>query len=164
MSANPATVWTTEEIAELTRLHAQREPALSYTEIGAKIGRKRNACIGKAHRLKLPDRSDMRSHGRPRAEPSTLGIKRRRGPVSPTRIIDVKRRAGEPRKSVAAARSEPQPVRTVLLNGSDGCRWPAGDHPFVFCGGTVERGQVYCGEHCRLAYRPKIVSRSGRAA
>lgn len=148
MSANPATVWSAEEEAELRRLHALR-PALSYTEIGAKIGRKRNACIGKAHRLKLPDRSDMKNHGRPRAEPSTLGIKRRRGPVSPARLV------AAARQKANAVRPEPSPVRVVLADAQDGCRWPCGDHPFVFCAAEVERGQVYCGEHCRLAYRPR---------
>ena len=154
MSANPATVWSAEEIAELTRLHAQRDPALSFTQIAAKLGRKRSACIGKAHRLKLPDRTAMKNHGRPRAEPSTTVTWRRRGPVSPVRL------AAAQRQRANAVRSEPAPVHVVLLDGSDGCRWPCGDHPFVFCAAVVVRGQVYCGEHCRLAYRPKRVERA----
>ena len=154
MSANPATLWTSEEIAELRRLHAQRDPALSFTQIAAKLGRKRSACIGKAHRLKLPDRSEMRNHGRP-VKASTTVAWRRRGPVSPARL-----EAAARQREAYRLRTEPSAPRPVLLDGSDGCRWPCGDHPFVFCAAVVVRGQVYCGEHCRLAYRPRKVERA----
>ena len=156
MSANPATLWSADEIADLTRLHAQREPSLSFTQIAVKLGRKRSACIGKAHRLKLPDRSEMRRHGRPvKSRAAIAGWKgRRRGPVSPTRLV------AAARQKAMAARPEPSPVRVVLADAQDGCRWPCGDHPFVFCAGPVEKGQVYCEPHCRIAYRPKRVERA----
>ena len=136
MSANPATLWTPEEDARLRELHAQRNPTLSYTEIAAVIGRKRNSCIGRAHRLDLPDRSEMRNHGR-RSAPI-----HRHGPVSTTRLFNAQHR------QVAA-------VRTVLADGSAGCLWPSGDRPFTFCGCPVEKGLPYCAEHARLAYRPR---------
>lgn len=147
MTADPATLWTAEEVIELRRLHALT-PVLSYTQIAAKIGRKRNACIGKAHRLELPDRSEMKNHGRP-VKASTSVVKRRRGPVSPTRLV------AAARQRIMAKRPGPRPVRLVLADGSDGCRWPTGDHPFVFCAAEVMKGQAYCGEHCRLAYKPR---------
>ena len=149
MSANPATVWTPDEIAELTRLHAQR-PALSFTQIAAHLGRKRCACIGKAHRLKLPDRSEMRSHGRPRSAPI-----RRRGPVSPARL-----EAAARQREAYRPRVETGTPRTVLLDASDGCLWPSGDRPFTFCGCQVKKGLPYCEPHAAIAYRPKRVERA----
>lgn len=151
------TPWSAEEDTELRRLHAL-VPALSYTQIAAHIGRKRNACIGRSHRLDLPDRSAFRSHNRlaggsaaHKSGPKPGGT--RRGPVSPSRLFNAGLRQ-PPAPGLSAAKS-PRLVRVVLADGSDGCRWPTGDNPFVFCAAVVDKDQVYCGEHCRLAYRPR---------
>lgn len=148
----PGSPWSTEEDTELRRLHAL-VPALSYTQIAAHIGRKRNACIGRSHRLKLPDRSAFRSHGRPAAKSGPKPGGTRRGPVSPNRLFNAKLRRDAPRAPHAT--KSPRLARVVLADGSDGCRWPTGDNPFVFCAAVVDKDQVYCGEHCRLAYRPR---------
>lgn len=145
--------WTPDEDAELRRLHALT-PVLSYTQIAAHIGRKRNACIGRAHRLDLPDRSEMKNHGRPAAKSGPKPGGTRRGPVSHARLFNAKIK----REAVS---SGPRLVRTVLADGSDGCLWPSGERPFVFCGCQVMKGLPYCEGHARLAYKPRTARRAG---
>jgi GcrA cell cycle regulator len=146
--------WTAEEDAELRRL-VTVTPALSYTQIAVQIGRKRNACIGRAHRLALPDRHEFCKSGLPAKSGPKPGMKRR-SPVSPAgALTGTKLAAIRLTRSKRAARIAWAGVRTVLADSSDGCRWPCGDHPFVFCAEPVEKGLPYCAGHARIAYRSR---------
>ena len=52
-------------------------------------------------------------------------------------------------------RPDPRPGQVPLLElVPDGCRWPSGEGAaMLFCNEPQEPGQVYCSEHCCLAYR-----------
>jgi hypothetical protein len=46
---------------------------------------------------------------------------------------------------------KPVPVHEHI----DGCRWPIGDHPILFCNSVVvERTNPYCDKHSKLSYVP----------
>jgi len=51
-------------------------------------------------------------------------------------------------------RPDPRPGAVALLDlAPDGCRWPSGEGPYLFCNEPREFGVSYCGPHCCLAYR-----------
>lgn len=121
--------WTDEKEQELKKLW--ENTTQSASQIGRQLGVSKNAIVGKARRMELPERNS----------PVVRGGKLRL-PLAPT---------ARGRTTRAPNRDGPAPP--------DICLWPLGDpkeSDFRFCGEDQCDGRPYCPEHCARAY----VSRS----
>ena len=133
--------WSDERIGVLTRLWSE---GVSVGDIAAQLRTGRNAVVGKAHRLGLPEHANAGTGG-----------------PKPKRIVRHNMHFVE--ASAASVAPElpampPPPIGTVRLVTlfelqSHHCRWPFGDGPILFCGGDAVDGKPYCAGHCAVAYR-----------
>lgn len=127
VGANPWQIGGEPLVNRLRELHAAR-PQFSFeliarkltSEFGIRISR--NAAIGKATRIGLPDRLPQVGFG-----------SRPKGPRP--RLADV----------------VPLHASLVDLT-YDQCRYPYGDGPFTFCGCPTINGLSYCEPHHRLTH------------
>lgn len=147
----PAKGWTPEAIATLRRMWGE---GISARDIADAIGDwcSRNAVIGKAHRLGLPEHINAGN---------LSGIKERRKATQPRkpRLASV-----GPRKLVSAAEGAPVafvgPGLPISLLGLSHCRHIDGEptHDALYCGAPVESGSSYCPHHhyrCWAPYKRK---------
>ena len=93
----------------------------------------RNACIGKARRLKMPPRDPV-NNPTLKKEPTVAKIIFPIQPELPPRS------------------AEPFTISIYQLRTHD-CRWPSGEQrpPFTYCGRKALSGLPYCPTHTRLA-------------
>ena len=166
--------WTDERVEKLKKLWAQ---GLSASQIAAELGGvSRNAVIGKAHRLGLPDRKakvgfNSESVRVARRQRKTELERLRRQAVDAPRRVRKHPWLGVP-VEVVQPTSEPQtqPEEAFMEKGvtlmelddipalPSMCRWPFGDirhSEITYCGHEPIDGYPYCGRHCRMAYRPR---------
>ncbi len=139
-------VWDDEKSNRLEELWGNR--LLSAREMARELGVTRNAVLGKAHRLGLPERDK-----RP-------GRKRHGHIGKLTRIIlgDPKPKWKPPEKPKEEATGPFIPAKPVQLMDltHKTCRWPLdGDPVRWYCGDKPESGFVYCKFHCKIAYSGK---------
>lgn len=153
--------WTDDVIRRLRVLWAEGH---STAEIGRRLGVSKNAVVGKAHRLQLPQRpspfqcgtgtrhgtAPHRTRG-PTLPP--LPARPCRQPLSERRVWG--RTSSERRPAPPATAAVPPPK----LDGKP-CCWPLGEpgRPgFRFCGERAVQGKPYCPEHDDRAYvRPRV--------
>lgn len=134
--------WTDEDVALITELWGS---GLSCRQIAKRMGRTRNAIIGKAHRLHLHERlSGWNPFG-------LVG----RGSNSKPKSATPKPKKIKPQPVEFTADTwEPLAWATpVTLEHVTGCLWPASD-PFapvgsvdLFCNCKPVEGKSYCAEH-----------------
>ncbi len=141
--------WTTERVAELTRLW---DTGRSASEIGKMLGVSKNSVVGKAHRLKLPGRPS------PIKQTGTKKIRTKPTLASP-----------RPASMPVQAAPPPPPPRAAPRRSGKGpnCLWPIGDPgdaDFHFCGDSAVPGKPYCDEHCARAYINKNRDEATKAA
>jgi len=133
--------WTDERVDLLKKLWGEGRTA---AEIAKELGEvTRNAVIGKAHRLKLSNR--------------TSPIQK-----SPKKSIPAKPPA-ETKAKIAQKQKELIAVSTGRKGGISlvelrerMCKWPIGDPKesgFHFCGGEGIPGLPYCSDHAKIAYQ-----------
>lgn len=149
--------WTTEQIAELTRLWSE---GLTTSEIGKRLGISKNAVVGKAHRLHLAARPSpiKRTGGRPAVFRTTVRLP---GAPRPARL----RPAIGPGEA-PAPRPAREPQRWTGEVSNNICKWPIGhpgDPDFRFCTDKALVGKPYCAEHCAVAF-VKVKPKAGEAA
>lgn len=118
--------WTPELIARLEQLVGDGVP---FAAIGIELGITKNAAVGRAKRMGLKPRADVRLNGRQTAP----------------------RKAAESRQ-----RQQKAPALEVDFPERGECVWPHG-HPgeagFHFCADAVAKpGVPYCPTHFRVAY------------
>lgn len=147
--------WPPEDIQKLKDLLFD---GLSFSQIGARLGRSRNAVIGKAHREGLSGTAEYKKCHKP-ARPGGRVPKAKKKPKPWTQFE---------RKSAAVFASEPftpGPELVIPPNERKGildlqendCRWPIGDPQkadFHFCNRKKVPGLAYCEAHSRRAYQP----------
>jgi GcrA cell cycle regulator len=147
--------WPVETIDTLKRLIAE---GLTFSQIGARLGKSRNAVIGKAHREGLSGTSDYKKCHKP-ARPGGRVPKARK--LKPWRELQV-------RKSAAVFENAPfipgpelviplKERKGILDLGENDCRWPIGDPQkadFHFCNRCKVPGLPYCETHARRAFLP----------
>jgi len=137
-------------------------------EIGRRLGICKNAVVGKAHRLGLT----------PRPSPIRGGVAAAAGAPRPSRpgrpkpaVTPLPMLSPEPSNisSHSIAPIEAEPVTTsaavIILTvkmsaaaASKSCCWPLGEPGtanFRFCGVAALASRAYCGDHARIAYRPR---------
>lgn len=146
-----STLWTPDKVQLLTELWLKGEVA---AEIARQIGGvTRNAVIGKARRIGLPES--------PRSRKSASERKRQR--IALTGEIRLPRR-NSPRVPRVLS-SNPESITIVsdgpisLLEAKDRhCRSVVGHNGTVamFCGGQVVEGSSWCPAHLRLYYQPRV--------
>lgn len=133
--------WTDEHVETLKRLHAA---GLSFGEIAKEIGGiSRNACIGKAKRLGLPDRLTKRPRKR-HIRPGNRILRR---------VETAMRRVEQAAQHVQeAAEAAANPVHLLDLK-SHHCRYPIGEPAeMMFCGATAVKDCSWCAGHYAIVY------------
>ena len=146
--------WTPPEIE---RLRALWDEGVFGTEIARRLGKTRNAVIGKAHRLKLASRPSPIKPGGPSGKPRPTYAERK---ATTERMIATGQR--QMRQAVAIIPApvapplpEPEPVVRFLPRAPTACCFPSGTpgkRDFRFCGDAAVVGKPYCLECCRKAY------------
>jgi GcrA cell cycle regulator len=139
MSAVP---WTEERSLKLSQLWMTD---WSAAEIGRQMGISKNAVVGRAHRLNLPQRPSpiKRLDGAP---PTRRRVSLRHLFIRSTTL-----------PSFAEPQAAPPPVIVVPKMGRGECCWPIGEPrspEFHFCGAQAEFNRPYCADCRKLAYRP----------
>lgn len=152
--------WPREKVATLIRMHGETAP---FSEIARIVRKTKNACIGKARRLGLPERDGqervanhrkvtLKNH--PRRKP-------KRKPLPPCPNSDDRRHTAR-----AAAEALTLPAmshgRISDLSASQ-CRWPIGDPKaadFGFCGRLKAGEGAYCAVHAAAAVNPHSTAKS----
>jgi hypothetical protein len=140
------TDWSKDMLVAFRDLYAQK-PELSFDKIAAQMSNAfgvtltRNACIGKAHRLGLPQRG-FRTGPR---KPYTNGKKER------PKMIKVRVDAPVP-PPVEVERPDWAAGGLTIYETREGdCKWPLGPTlarpPFVYCGAPSLLGRPYCKTH-----------------
>ena len=140
--------WSDDRVALLKKLQADSN--LSFNLMGGELNRlpgpmlSRNAVIGKAKRLGLPERGKQFGAHLPR--------KGRSRAISQTTVIHLKKPLPEEPITVAeSADASPKHIALIELTAST-CRWPYGNKaPFTFCGCTPKEGSPYCAPHAKQA-------------
>ena len=134
--------WTEYQMARLRALHA--DDKLSFDVIAEELSVEfrmevsKNACIGKARRMGLPQR---RRKSIPRA------TRKRALELHPPETAP----CVLPRWKVIDAPPAPGGHITLLQLDGNTCRWPHGDRtPYLFCGAPTA-GKTYCAYHTGIS-------------
>jgi GcrA cell cycle regulator len=154
MSGEHGPGWDDESADLLAKLWAD---GLSAGQIAPRLGKSRNAILGKVHRLGLPPRKVTERAPRTRKS-SNL-------PLRPTRV-------GYGARSTVSLRPRSAPALTIVprivrdlqpslrLDIHDlrecSCRWPSGDpkEGLTYCGHRKAAGSSYCLAHTAAAHQP----------
>ena len=142
--------WTPQIDDLLRRLYMGR---LTFRDIATRMNEElglsltRNACIGRARRLKF----QLRNGAFPKSPKPPKPRKRSRKQVKvQTEPVSAHLHLAPPLVPGAL---------TMLQLTSGTCRWPSGDRPpYTYCGAPVHDDRPFCLAHCQLAYdKPKKV-------
>ena len=144
--------WTKDRMAQLRALH--RNDKLSFDMIAEILSEQfgteltKNACIGKARRMGLPERTTKRKRkvfrGDKRRAHITLVAP---APIEPEVVPCVLPRWRVMQDEAPAERNR---MTLMQLNGNK-CHWPFGDRvPYLFCGAPTA-GKTYCAYHTGIS-------------
>jgi len=122
------------------------------TEFG--IEKTRSAVIGRAKRKKIHMAPGHGGRTGPKGGPSQR--KPRQRAISAQRPDTAIRKAASAPKLATVAfkpRPDPRPGAVPLLDlAPDGCKWPSGEGPYLFCNEPRFEARPYCAAHVYLAY------------
>lgn len=159
-------MWTEQACASLRGLWREGMPT---REIGKRIGKSKNAVIGKARRLGLGLHQDCNSRRMERKPeertPHPQGPRKPRGTYKTRTNKTSWRQVGKPKppaKIVVEIVDTFIPLdqrKTLLQLGENDCRFPVGDptkgfwcnEEFFYCGGPTD-GSPYCAGHAARVY------------
>lgn len=162
--------WSDEMII---RLRALWDEGVSTAEIGRRLGVSKNAAVGKAHRLDLPERpSPINFPSQPRA-PKPVRV--RAAPSLPTLACLVPA-VPAPNIPTRATHREPTPVQlprpviavpkpAIAPSSFKTCQWIYGDsRPARFCEAATQAPSSYCAEHHARCYTTRAAYGYGEPA
>lgn len=137
-------IWS-ERLDDLRALAAHPDK-LSSAEIGRRMGCTRNAIISACHRngIAMPIKASVKKHRAKVRHPNNFAGRNLRRKLES--------------KTIEPEEFEIQVADVVPLNipldelPNNGCHYPYGDGPFLFCGHPVRDGSSYCPAHHRLCY------------
>ena len=152
--------WMTE--SALQTLKAGWFDGETTAAIGRRLGVSKNAIIGKAGRMGLPERPSPIKHGGPtvvaavRAQPPTIPplASEQDTPKPANASPDVAASPALPRplpRPVIAA-PKPPPPRPVFVRPPVACCWLSGDRPYRQCEALAVGKLPYCEAHAAKAY------------
>jgi GcrA cell cycle regulator len=141
----------------------------STAEIGRRLGVSKNAVVGKAHRLDLPERPSpiRRPNDCPPRRPSRPPVPKL-ADIMPLTTIGASREGDQHRSatratpavspfaSLASASHRKRGISVPSAVGKNPCCWPIGEPGsvgFRFCSDSALPGKPYCLDHAKLAYR-----------
>jgi GcrA cell cycle regulator len=146
----------------------------SASQIGAEIGKTRNAVIGKTHRMGIGLGMDALNSERRRAAkmeslqrkkegrpPKTQAERRALYPSAQKAVTErvTKIAIADARHAAAVPRVDPADMRLVTLEdlgfgGVHHCRWVEGDprESHFYCGNDAQLGSSYCAAHHAICY------------
>lgn len=125
--------WTLEDAEIVRKLYYSR---VSFSEIGARLGRSRNSIAGLCSRMEF-------ERG-PAPE-------RKKKAVAKINVVEIE----EPVEEIVVESEPKDKTKSLIELEPHDCRWPIGDSDFRFCGEIAVEGRPYCLEHCQLAYVPR---------
>lgn len=150
--APPNSRWPDDRTARLIELWANGHTCAA---IGIRLGVTKNAVIGKAHRLNLPQRlREAVAHEISETKKAQFAAGRL---IMPSRHAVIPEPAGAP---------DMRNLSLLELEPND-CRFPIGDPQkpgFAFCGCPRFGERPYCQYHSRIAYVPRSTPKEVRAA
>jgi hypothetical protein len=140
------TDWSKDMLVAFRDLYQQR-PELSFDKIATQMSNAfdvtltRNACIGKSHRLGLPQRGHRTGPRKPYPHPKEKVIKMKRVKLDAPITLPLTPR-------------EPVPFTALIYDLEQGiCHWPSGTlydrPPFFYCGEPAVIGRPYCDAHMK---------------
>lgn len=126
--------WTATRVDDLRRMIEQK---YSSSQAAVELGITRSAAIGKAHRLGINFKSEIKTNSTVQATVRRKRIAQRKFKVIPM---------------------EPEPDSRNLEFGElekNDCRYPVTeDRPFLFCGQPKAEGSSYCAHHHHKCWQP----------
>lgn len=168
MEQAQTTNWNAWSAAEDAKLRELAESGLPYSEIAVMIGRGRNSCIGRAHRLGI-----ISTWTKPAKSVTPSAVKQRAKAIIklfPPRPRPVPAAKAAP-AAVAAPTQDNRPVPlypqpeasttpfgkplTLMQLEPHHCRFPSGERngQHMFCCAEKLPGKPYCSDHAALCYR-----------
>lgn len=141
--------WSEQDDARLRELIAEN---LSYAEIGALMGRNKNSCIGRAHRLHI-QREVRATHKKTVAKAVAKAVEA----LFPPQPAPAQDNTPQPLYEQPEASTTPFGVpRTLMGLQAHHCRWPVSGEraETLFCCAKREGLRPYCQEHRLIAWRP----------
>jgi GcrA cell cycle regulator len=155
--------WTDDQVRMLRDLWDKGETASDIACIMSSAARHwitRNAIIGKAYRLGLPDRSPPKPRSAEEINRARREKRRDKAGASRDKSFLERCRHANPLKkalSIVPTQSSGHSV-SILALSSRKCRWPlwgVADKGGLYCGDTIIEGRPYCAHHCGMAYQPR---------
>lgn len=141
--------WTPDEDDMLRNLFAEGK---SYSQIGAAVGRTKNAAISRSRKLKLGSRGDLHTQ---RMASRSAKMRKYNAPAKPKqKHFSLKRTTPRERKPPMFLRVVPAPdSKPVPLVDRTGCCYPTTPHgPHLFCNEPTQ-GRDYCEFHHNVMYK-----------
>ncbi len=151
------TAWTDADDARLRELIAEN---LSYAAIGALIGRNKNQCIGRAHRIGIHNRDtkpiSVRKVKKDVAKAVTKLFPPKPAPESQKPELAQDNRPPARYEQPEASTTPFGIPRTLIGLQPHHCRWPVSGEraETLFCCAQREGLGPYCTEHRLIAWRP----------
>jgi len=149
------------EIEEFKAFYLQRDPVISMSDIGLKMGRSKNSMCSLRRRLNLPSRPRIAERGVRNPYGSPAHNKRADGrPRAPRKADDQSGfTAAITKLNTASEEGFPRGGKTFIELGSRDCRFISGD-PRVgdhkFCGAPSVEGKSWCSHHYKVVYRDDV--------
>ena len=131
-------LWTNEEDAIMLEMI---KAGNSASIIAEKLGRTRNAVIGRSHRLVAKKGDEARLDVNRLVAIPAIAIKNRKPTKTKVNTRDVEDRPELPKM-----------IESLLALRHDQCRWPLEDG---FCQHQKIPNSPYCAKHTRMAFRPR---------
>lgn len=143
--------WGDREIDALKEMWAQGKSA---SEIAAQLReRTRSAVLGQVARLRREGKLPAACGPAPAPGRTTLDPQVSRPPPAAPAWPVTRAEDRKPPKRILARAPTPT-TRPWLMRDRDECRWPfERDDGFWSCCAKVHPGQIYCADHCRIAYQ-----------
>jgi GcrA cell cycle regulator len=149
-------IWPEQDVTALRQLWREGH---STPEIGRRLGKSKNAIVGKVHRLDLEARPSPIKRGSPNAPKP---VRQPRAVPKLADMIPLTSCVSIPAVTPACSRPEPrlaQPRaerRELAVARNRTCCWPIGEPGkpgFRFCDQPALIAKPYCDDHAQVAYR-----------
>lgn len=129
-----------------------RSANMAASELSARFHRRftRSAVIGKAKRAGIKLKGGHGGRKGPKGGPSQRKTRPRATTPAQRPDIAIRKACTGPKLGTVTytPRPDPRPGQVPLLDlVADGCRWPSGEGPYLFCNEPQMAGHSYCSAH-----------------